>query len=312
MPSPRPPDIPVDLPPITFLPSPRPPRARQYSQPQRSNSKDVRHNSKKSQDNKRPPSPTQSMAVARQAFLSLLLWLGSFLALLSLGLDLTALIYNVWLEVPSSRGALFVVQTGGKSTEQYIVLSVAVCIGGLGLFCLITILGAAYNHNLSVKSGWAVWFKFIAVAAVVVMTALGYESVVLAESPDSTSMETYGAGEVYARMALEYGIIGAVLLIVHEILFRLFLFLRLKKYGVNLAEERALRLSKRLRLDKDLLSAKQLRILVALILFFYYIQAWGLIYTVVEGWDLRVAIEFIVVTFVPSAQHACTMCCFEL
>jgi len=53
-----------------------------------------------------------------------------------------------------------------------------------------------------------------------------------------------------------------------------------------------------------MLSTHQMRVLVAVVLFFYYIQLWGLVYTVIEGWDLRVAIEFIVVTCVNTDAHA--------
>jgi hypothetical protein len=58
-----------------------------------------------------------------------------------------------------------------------------------------------------------------------------------------------------------------------------------------------------LRGRQDILSPIEARVLVAGVLFFYYIQLWGLVYTVVEGWDLRVAIEFIVVTYVRKHRH---------
>jgi hypothetical protein len=258
----------VRLPPLAFLPPDRQqnqdatpaPNRRQKSGPQRKagtpqqdddgqQSKADTKKDKKKAEKQSPRSPTASLALARLALLSLLLVVGSFLAFLSLGLYLTALINNVWVETPSATGLLFTDKVSGKSTEQYILLVLAVCIGGVGCIGLAVILTAAYRRQ-RMDGRLAGSLKMLCILLIAAMTGLGYATVGLTPSPNSAAGQQYGSGESYARMALEYGVIGCALLLVQECLFRLFLFFRLKKYGINLAEKRSVALSKRLAMDK--------------------------------------------------------------
>jgi len=206
--------------------------------------------SSSSSSKKPPPTPTASLALARLALLSLLLLLGSFLAFLSLGLYLTALINNSWVEMPNADSALKTQTVRGKTTEQYVLLAVAVSVGGVAIIWLGMILAAARQQRMPVGGRFAGVLKVICILLIAAMTGLGYATVGLQSPPDRSMGQSDGAAESYARMALEYGVISVVLLTLQEALFRIFLFWRLHKYGAGFAQERSLKLSKRLAMDK--------------------------------------------------------------
>lgn len=82
------------------------------------------------------------------------------------------------------------------------------------------------------------------------MTVLSHTAVQLNMAPAVSSDQRIGGGCEYAHITYVYGLLASTLLTAHEMLFRLFLFMRLRCYGAHLAAPRVMRLSKRLLLDK--------------------------------------------------------------